>query len=337
MTLLPQEALRFNLAIHNANVRILARFACATSGSFNDDRFIADLSRIDLFPFLTVREILQAVRAAGGKIEAKRVEITELRSLKKPALVYLNRDNDLPYSSYLLQLERADNDRVLLVDHQSKFFTLTPTEFAEAYVGIAYLHDKESIVGRQDDGAPAYDIVKLSGFMSISECRQLRDHCSSAGNYVLPSSKIAPSVRRGNAVQDPQSFGTALDLQEDHQGLVAHLIARSADVCGTVIDKMEGLNCKRLNAEDRIPPRFDNGVNLQRLKAVHCAFGESTVLEVTETQTGRRIDLHTGDAILVTCADHLARTRWRSEWSAIPRGGVAYLSSCWQRWSPTAQ
>lgn len=331
MTLLSPHVLRFNLAAHSADLRVLARFASVGSPSFDEDIFIAGMSKIENFPFVTIRETLQTVNAAGGQIEAKRVELAELRGLRKPILVYLNRPSDLPHSNYILQLEHIDDDRVSLIDHRSRMLSFSSAEFAQAYVGIAYLHAEEPVIARCGQPALRSDITKLTGFLSTRECRQLHDLCSSFDHYLVPSSEIAPMVTEGAAAQASQSFGTALDLTEDHGGIVAQLMARSADVCGAAIGAMEGLHCKRLTMADYIPARFDNGVNLQRLRAIHCVFGDDVMLEITETSTGRRIDLHAGDAILVTCADHFGRTRWRSEWSAVPRQGVAFLSSCWQR------
>lgn len=335
MPLIEQDALRFNLAVHNANVKTILRFAAAGSASFKSDLFVAKTASLELFPFMSVRELLSAANGAIANIVVKRAELLEVVNQKRPALLVVGRHQSVPFSTELLELFSVKGNVATLLNQDCGVICLELAELQKLYAGFVYFHDDETYDPSRSQPSPTTNIRKESIGGFGANCRKLHQCCEEIGYYSIPS--CTPSLA---AIGNPSgqlniSYGSALDLSLDQGGAVADLIGLAADFFSSSVDVVEGVHVRRICYGEVIPPRFDNGVNLQRTKAFHILFGaDEAALEVTETCSGRELELRVGDAIIIGSADHVCRTDWRSGWSAASVQGDCYIASCWQRWVP---
>ncbi|QXT34384.1 hypothetical protein KV697_11155 [Sphingomonas sanguinis] len=322
-------SLLFNLAVQNSNVRAAARFASLISSSFCAESFIGALSKIERFPFVTIGEMVVALNTAGAGIAASKATPTELYEIAEPALVYVRRRRDQPHSTDLMEFKDHNVNFVEVIDFNHDNFTISKIFFEEIYEGIVLHKTEDKISGHSDDLRQVPQPFSTHPFLSKAECFRLRQFCNGQKFYDIPKNKFLQHCIF-NPVQ--KSFGLSADIDGSTPGIVQDVIKAAANILNVKPLEIEGIHVRKMLVSDVVPARFDNGVNLQRVRSLHFSFGDAgSVFNFKDTCYGRSIPLLGGQAIIIRSGDDSGRTDWRSSWAGEAAQGVCYLGSCWQR------
>lgn len=332
MLVVEQCVVKYNLAVMNNNVRTLLRYISRHCAAFDQRLFVEHLSLISSFPYVSVRDVLEASSKSGAEVVAKMVSVAELQSLTLPIVAVMGSEDGSSLPQDSVQVVAVNENEVSLADDLEFSYNLSLSEFSALFTGIV-IYIKPGIGGRVSRIVGSEGIFRhLVNAVNLLALERLVLAFERQGFKRLHPT-VSTSSTGGDDMRQPKGLGfrSFLDCQDVSRecasiiGLVCNAVADSAII--------EGIACLKLPVEDRFITGFDNGVNLYRKEAFHFPYntnGEEIL--VTRFFPKEEFHLSSGDALSITCGDDQGRISWNAEWKLRPPStGVTYLFSLWHR------
>lgn len=324
-----QEAVRFNLAIQNSNIKSLIRFASSHDELFDPKVFVNAVSNLRKFPFISIAEMASALEFAGASLRPQQAHMSEIISDGRPILAYIKRRPSQRFSTDLLEIVNFELDYVFVRDCNSELIKLQINVFKSVYCGIIFIYDSRDNRQHLIKNKHISNVAVFHEFLTTSECQELRYIGDKIGFYEILCNDF---VQTDTLCCKRDSLGQAVDLQIKDGDCVKYILDKAASTLGVSIENLEGIHIRRLLPSDCIPPRYDNGVNLQRHSALHFSFGAApSALSFRRISTFQEFSLAEGNAVTISTSDERGRTNWCSAWTGHPHLGVCYVGSCWSR------
>lgn len=331
MLIVSQAAVKYNLAVINNNVRTFLRYLSENSTSFNPSSYIEHIGDLSGFPYMSIRDVLNAASYAGGFITAKMFSGLHIEDAPFPIIAIMKcvEESALPQES--VQVVSANDSHVWLVDDLGAEYSIERNEFIASFTGMIICRDQsENDLIQEKSACHAFHIYE-----NIIE-RQLLE------NIIVDFESLGFKDIKPTNYEDGQSDPTINGIVgRGRQSFLEFDLARNkfhALVNAVATDNpenciLEGVSCTKLSNCDRLISGFDSGINLHRQRAVHFPYREDdNPVIIKKFLPKGEMSLKTGDALVVNCGDPDGRIRWDSEWKLLqPEQGFTYIFSFWYR------
>lgn len=323
-----QKVMRYNLAAHNSNVRVIARFIHDRFGDEAGALFIELAGEFSSFPYISIGDILISCTRSGASCTAKHAGLDELMSLRSSALIFINRRTDLPYSLEVVRLDYIHGDHFVVVDEFNDPLIISFNDMRTIFSGVVILANTFS-EELYKNIMPKSPFNLHRSLISPHDCQKIISRCEMLGFTDIPNSNF--QLDNLNDIDGDSRIGMRLDIHSTEKFLrnfvdtaIAQIGLKSGLVC-------EAAECFKVATHCKAYRRFDNGVNLRRRMSVHIAVGHhQRDINLRFTECRNEQVLKIGDAVSIETCDSDGRTNWRSEWSLLPpQSGEIYLISCW--------
>ncbi len=307
------KTIMYNMGCYDSRLRIICRFIEKWHGPLEADNFLKKISALPNFPSFSLKDIAREIKNADLHVEFAKVSPSNIHSIDCPFIVVLDRNQNKMGDYVLVEVTKCNNSIIKFINERKEFFEINLDDFSKISSGVFLRYAGSRKIYIDNNTACEKLYFKQNSHITIKELRRIRGLCDNL--KYIPVPKTENTLGNENS---PQKLGlrSCIDVQLEE---IEKLNTAFKNLSVVEFNKIDAIECLRLNYDECIERRFDGGVNLGRKALMITVIGEKeSSISVNISTNEEPVILASGESLLLKVGNCDGRIEWRTDWSAAP-------------------